>query len=59
MKFPPTRSIGGAAQGEDQAMNVMHCPLCIGLAVMSVGRAVVHCSLVVLTPWAAVPQRVS
>ena len=29
-------------------MSVMHCPLCIGLAVLSVGRAMAHLSLVAL-----------
>jgi hypothetical protein len=31
-------------------MSLMHCPLCLGLAVLSVGRALAHLSLVVLTP---------
>ncbi len=30
-------------------MSVLHCPLCIGLAVLSVGRALAHLSLVALT----------
>ena len=30
-------------------MSVMHCPLCIGLAVLSVGRAMAHLILVGLT----------
>ena len=31
-------------------MSLMHCPLCVGLAVLSVGRALAHLSLVALTP---------
>jgi hypothetical protein len=30
-------------------MSVLHCPLCIGLAVLSVGRAMAHLSLVLLS----------
>jgi len=29
-------------------MSVMHCPLCIGLAVLSIGRAMAHLNLVAL-----------
>jgi len=31
-------------------MSLMHCPLCLGLAVLSVCRALAHLSLVALTP---------
>ena len=27
-------------------MSLMHCPLCLGLAVLSVGRAIAHLSLI-------------
>ena len=30
-------------------MSVLHCPLCIGLAVLSVGRAMAHLTLLTLT----------
>lgn len=32
-------------------MSVMHCPLCIGLAVLSIGRAMAHLNLVALMVW--------
>ena len=31
-------------------MSLMHCPLCLGLAVLSVCRALAHLSLVAITP---------
>ena len=31
-------------------MSVMHCPLCLGLAALSVVRAMAHLSLVLITP---------
>ena len=31
-------------------MSLLHCPLCIGLAVLSVGRAMAHLSLLAMTP---------
>ena len=30
-------------------MSLLHCPLCLGLAVLSVGRAMAHLGLVALT----------
>lgn len=33
-------------------MSVLHCPLCIGLAVLSVVRSIAHLALVVSTPLA-------
>ena len=34
-------------------MSVLHCPLCIGLAVLSVVRSIAHLSLVLSTTCAA------